>query len=421
MNRLTGPKIHLPEHLSIGHVHKEILPNGLPLYILDGTSQNIFQLNLLFQAGRFFESKKMLAGLCASTMMKGTSNKNAGEIAEEFDFYGATIKFQANMYTAQLSLFCLSDKLSVVLPLLMDILLNATFPLKELRKTQIKSKQKLAVQWEKNSYKATQHFNQALFGENHAFGYLSHAADIDSVGRKDVQNHYKNHFQLSSKSVALAAGKIGDKELKLLQDNLGQVALIQKESDLINFDTSTSGRIDVASKNTLQAAIRIGCPTINIHHADYDGMQILNTILGGYFGSRLMRNIREEKGYTYGIYSFVNPIMDSAYFCIATEVGELFKKDTLREIEFEIKRLKEERISEVELSMVKNYMIGQLMKSVDGPLSMIGTLKNFLIFDMDLSVINKQLKVIHEMESVRLQELANQYLDYNKMIKVIAG
>jgi predicted Zn-dependent peptidase len=171
----------------------------------------------------------------------------------------------------------------------------------------------------------------------------------------------------------------------------------------------------------LQAAIRVGMPAINIHHPDFEELQVLNTVLGGYFGSRLMSNIREEKGFTYGIYSFINPIMDTGYFCIATEVGEQYKKQTLKEIEFEINRLRNEPIPEKELAMVKNYMIGQLMNSVDGPLSMIGTLKNFLIFGLDLNEINKQLSNIHAIEASRLQTLAQEYLDYSKMIKVVAG
>ncbi|MBL6876549.1 MAG: insulinase family protein [Chitinophagales bacterium] len=421
MNRQISPSITLPKKLSFSHVHKETLSNGLSVHIIEGTSQNIFQLNILFPAGRLYESKRMLAGICASAILKGTKKHTAAQLAESFDFHGATIKFQANMYTAQLSLFCLSEKLGLVMPLLIDVLQNAIFPLEELRKIKVKSKQKLAVQWEKNSYIASQYFNQAIFGENKPFGYLSRAQDIDKISQNDAINHYHKHYQLSANSVVIAAGKIGATEMKILQDNLGQLSLKDKVSPSCSFQTSAKTLIELERKNSLQSAIRVGMPFVNIHDTDFDDAQILNTILGGYFGSRLMSNIREEKGFTYGIYSFINPILNHSYFCISTEVGAQFKKDTLKEIEFEINRLHNERISDEELSMVKNYMVGQLMKSVDGPLSMIGTLKNFLIFDLDLEVINKQLSNIHAVKAVRLQELAQQYLDFNKMIKVTTG
>ncbi len=421
MNRQIAPKITLPKSLTFNQVNKEVLDNDFPIFVLNGTSQNIFQLNIIFRAGRFFESKRMLAGLTANMILKGTSTKSAYEIAESFDFYGAAVKFQANMYTAQLSLYCLTNELPALLPLLIEVMEEATFPEEELVKAKSKSKKKLAVQWEKNSFIATQNFNQAIFGIDHPFGYLSHAEILDEISRDDVVEHHKRHFQLNNDSFGLIAGKIGSKELALVNQYLGKLKVLDKGFNNAILSPNGVKDINIDAKNKLQAAIRVGMPTINIHHPDYEDLQVLNTILGGYFGSRLMSNIREDKGYTYGIYSFVNPIMDTGYFCIATEVGEKYKNQTLQEIENEINRLKEEPIGEVELSMVKNYIIGQLMKSVDGPLNMITTLKNFLIFDKKLEDVNEQLLAVHRINPKRLQDLANQYLNYQDMYKVVVG
>lgn len=421
MNRTIAPKVQLPHSLSLGHMHEETLSNGLKVYTLDGTSQNILQLNILMPGGRFFEKKRMLAGLCASTMLKGTNSKSAREIAETFDFYGATIKIQANMYSAQVSLFCLSDKFAELLPLLMDVLQNAQFPEKEIEKIKRKSKQKLAVQWEKNSYIATQYFNRAIFGAEHPFGYLSDAKDIDAINREDLLQHYMEGLHLNSKSIVLAAGNIGATIHKLISDSFSKLSLHSGDEHQANIQPQEPDFKEIASKNALQSAIRIGMPSINIYHKDFENLQILNTVLGGYFGSRLMSNIREEKGYTYGIYSFLNPIMDTGYFCIATEVGNQYKNATISEIEKEINRLKNEEIPAAELAMVKNYMIGQIMKSADGPLSMISTLKNFVIFGLDLDVLNKQLENIHAIDAKQLQELAQQYLNFDKMTKIVAG
>lgn len=421
MNRQVAPNIVLPKHLTFGNVHKETLDNDFPMYVLSGTAQNIFQLNIIFRAGRFFESKRMLAGLCANMILKGTAKKTAYEIAENFDFYGATVKFQANMYTAQLSLFCLTDELPQLLPLLIEVMEEASFPEEELKKAKSKTQKKLAVQWEKNNFIATQNFNHAIFGTEHPFGYLSHAERLDEIDQSDVLTHFQRHFQLNKDSFGLIAGKIGKKEISLVNQYLGKLKVLDKGFNNAKLSPIDKKIINISAKNKLQAAIRVGMPCVNMHHPDFEDLQILNTILGGYFGSRLMSNIREEKGYTYGIYSFINPIMDTSYFCIATEVGEKYKNNTLKEIENEINRLKGERIGEVELSMVKNYIIGQLMKSVDGPLNMITTLKNFLIFDKDLDEVNVQLKAIHNITPKRLQDLANQYLNYQDMYKVVVG
>jgi predicted Zn-dependent peptidase len=421
MNRTIAPKTALPYHLSLGDVQREVLDNDFPIYVLDGTSQNIFQLSIVFRAGRFFERKRMLAGLCANMILKGTNRKSAYEIAESFDFYGAAVNFKANMYTAELSLYCLTSALPQLLPLLMEVLEEANFPEEELKKAKTKTKHKLAVQWEKNSYIATQHFNEAIFGIDHPFGYHSHLTIIDDLEREDVVQHFNRHFQLNKDSFGIVAGKISDKEIALINQYLGKLKVLDKGFNHAELQTKVEKDITVEAKNKLQTAIRVGMPTVNINHPDFDDLQILNTLLGGYFGSRLMTNIREEKGFTYGIYSFINPIMDTGYFCIATEVGEKYRNETLHEIEHEINRLKKELISDEELSMVKNYMIGQLMKSVDGPLNIISTLKNFLIFEMDLNEINKQLEAIHAIDAKRLQDLAKQYLNYEDMYKVVVG
>jgi len=421
MIRTQAPQIALPKQLNFANIDKNILDNGFPIYSIAGASQNIFQLNIVFRAGRFFESKRMLAGLCASMILKGTESKSAYEIAETFDFYGAAIKFSANMYTAQLSLYCLTTELPKLLPLLIEVLEKAAFPENELKKAKAKFKQKIAVQWEKNTFIATQHFNQAIFGMNHPFGYFTQSDAINDIDQQDLKAHFQKHFQLNNDAFGVISGKITDTEINLINKYLGKLKVLNKGFNNAKISPVANKEIFIDAKNKLQAAIRVGMPMIDIHHPDFKDLQILNTILGGYFGSRLMSNIREEKGYTYGIYSFINPIMDTSYFCIATDVGAEYKKQTLHEIEVEINRLKKELIEEEELAMVKNYMIGQLMKSVDGPMNMASTLKNFLIFDLDLNEINEQLKAIHQIDAKRLKNLANQYFNFEDMYKVVVG
>ena len=292
MNRSIAPEIALPHHLDFGNVSKEVLDNDFPIHILNGTSQDIFQLSIVFRAGRFFESKRMLAGLCANMILKGTTNKSGYEIAESFDFYGAAINFKANMYTAELSMYCLTNELPQLLPLLTEVLQEANFPEEELKKAKAKTKQKLAVQWEKNSYIATQYFNEAIFGIDHPFGYHSHLNTIDDLEREDVVQHFNKHFQLNNDYFGIIAGKISDKDLKLVNQYLGKLKVLDKGFNHAELKPKEEKNIFVAAKNKLQTAIRVGMPTVNILHPDFDDLQILNTILGGYFGSRLMTNIR---------------------------------------------------------------------------------------------------------------------------------
>ncbi|MEZ4930218.1 MAG: pitrilysin family protein [Chitinophagales bacterium] len=421
MNRTIAPHIYLPKHLDFINIHKETLDNNFPLYVISGTTQNICELNIMYRAGRYFENKKLLASLCAGMMKKGTSSKTAYQINENFDFYGATVKFRSNMYTAKLNLYCLSNQLPEVLPKLIEVLTEVSFPEKEIKKTKEKIKQNLAVQKDKNSYIASLHFNQAIFGKESTFGYFPKSEDLKNINRQDLKNFQEAHWQLNSGSFATVSGNIGHKEIKLINQYLGKLKVINKTNDSIELNPIEDKEIFIDAKNKHQAALRVGMPLFSYHHKDYYDFKILNTVLGGYFGSRLMSNIREEKGYTYGIYSFYTAIMNQGYFCIATDVGSEYKNATLHEIEKEINRLKNEPIGKEELEMVKNYLLGQLMKRVDGALSTTKTLQSFLIFDNDLEKINEHLKIIHSITPARLQALANEYLDYKNMYKVVVG
>lgn len=421
LNRNIAPEIYLPDVINFPIAEKEMLQNNLPVYIIKGSTEPIVRLLLFFEAGRYFEHKKEVAGLTAGMINKGTSTRNAFEIAETLEFYGASLQIQSNMYVASISLSCLKSQLPFILPVINDLLIDATFPENELTQLIERAKQKIKINLKKNEYIASQHFNKQLFGEKHPFGYLTTKEDIEKVTREDIEMHYKQHFGFNKFSFGIAAGEVGLQEMKLINHYLGHLQFVsdEKQSDT-PFTSEPEKLLELPRAKSVQAALRIGNLSIGIHHADFVELNVLNTLLGGYFGSRLMSNIREEKGFTYGIYSFIVPLKDVSYLCISTEVGIEYKEQTLEEIDKEIARLKSEPVSEEELEMVKNYLIGQLMKSVDGPLKMANTLKNLVSFGQDQWQINHNLKTIKSVTPQRIQQLAQKYLNFEDMYKVIA-
>lgn len=421
LNRTVAPPTQLPQVINFPVADKEILQNSLPVYIIKGSTEPIVRLMLFFEAGRYYESKKEVAGFVASMINKGTATKNAFEIAETLEFYGASLQFLSNMYVASLSLNCLQSQLPYILPIINDLLENASFPESELAQMQERAKQKLKINLKKNEFVASQHFNKMIFGETHPFGYLTTKEAIESVTVDDLKAHFKQHYTFNQNSFGIVAGNVGAQETKLLNLYLGNLSFApQKDVENFKFSPEENKNLELPKAKSVQAAIRIGGITIGIDHPDFVELSVLNTLFGGYFGSRLMSNIREEKGFTYGIYSFVMPLKDISYFCISTEVGLEYKEQTLKEISYEIERLKNELVEEEELEMVKNYLIGQLMKSVDGPLKMANTLKNLVIFNQDQWQINQNLQTIKSVSPQRIQELAKKYLNFEGMHKVVA-
>jgi predicted Zn-dependent peptidase len=173
--------------------------------------------------------------------------------------------------------------------------------------------------------------------------------------------------------------------------------------------------------NGVQGAIRLARPFVSRHHPDFKGAQVLNTLLGGFFGSRLMDNIREDKGYTYGIYSFLqNHLQDSAWV-VSTEAGREVCEATIQEVYLEMKKLREGTIPEDELMMVKNYLIGTILGDLDGPFQIIGRWKNLVLNGLDKSYFEDSVRTIKQISGKELSELANRYLveeDFYELVVV---
>jgi predicted Zn-dependent peptidase len=161
----------------------------------------------------------------------------------------------------------------------------------------------------------------------------------------------------------------------------------------------------------VQGAIRIARPFHNRHHPDFMKVSVLNTVFGGFFGSRLMSNIREEKGYTYGIHSYVqNHIHESAWM-ISTEAGKDVCEATIEEVYKEMKLLREDLVDEDELMLVRNYLIGTLLGDLDGPFQIMGRWKNLVLNNLDGDYFYRSIETIKTISAEELRELAKKYLN----------
>ncbi|MCF8335900.1 MAG: insulinase family protein, partial [Bacteroidales bacterium] len=170
-----------------------------------------------------------------------------------------------------------------------------------------------------------------------------------------------------------------------------------------------------------QSALRIGIIIFGKHHPDFPGLKVVNNILGGYFGSRLMKKIREEKGYTYGIHSLLVPMVNEGYFVIASEVGTDVCRDAIAAIYEEVKKIRNEKVGQEELNMVKNYMLGQFLRAFDGPLPTSATYLSLMELRLKEDYYQKMVDTINRITAEDIRELANKYLNEEDMIRSIAG
>ncbi len=396
---------------------------GFPAFSIHSGSQEVVKIEFLFPAGLFHQDMPFVASTTNSMLQEGTKSSSANEIAKAMDYYGSYLDFDIGKDYGYASLYSPNKYLENTLPVFADLLMNSSIPDEELDIYLNKAKQNFAVNMQKVGFVATNKFNEMLFGNEHPYGKNATGGDFDNLTREIVENHYSDCYQIGDASVIIS-GNIPDMLEDLLTD---QFAISSGHTTQKNAEKSTlliqtqKGKEFVSKPDSVQSAIRVGRILFGKTHPDFFGMIVLNTILGGYFGSRLMANIREDKGYTYGISSSVNSAQHAGYLVISTEVGSDVTSNTLNEIYIELRRLREEVVPEKELNLVKNYMLGAFLRSTDGPFNLADKFKAILEYNLDYTYYTQFINTVKSITSTEINELANKYLQEGDFQELIVG
>jgi predicted Zn-dependent peptidase len=421
INRKSSPVIHPVHNLILPYPEVIRLDNGIPVYVLDFPGQEIVKIEAVFRAGRPEESKPLASRATSRLMQEGTSRLTGAQIAELVDFYGGTLTAPSSLDTSTFQLFSLKKYAGELIPLFADVLLDPVFPETELDTFKRTSLQDLMVDLEKVDILAYRKVTELIFGSVHPYGYNSSPELYANLNREDLIAHY-DAWYTPANCLIFASGRIDDAILQMLNNLLGQHRKSGKTPSFTPYASAEKPvRQDISYPGSLQSAIKIGRKTFNRHHPDFNGFFILNTILGGYFGSRLMMNIREKKGFTYNIYSTNDTYLHDGCFYISTEVNRDFAGPTLKEIWNEMKRLKTKPVSESELEMVQNYLLGMLLNGLDGPLNSSDVVKSLILEDLPLEAFNQLEDTIRTITPARIQDLANQYFQASDFWTVVAG
>jgi len=421
LDRTLTPEFKAIEHIKLiapGHIKLE---NDCNLYWFNSGEQELVRIEWIFSNLRFNPAKPLL-NIAVNTMLNdGTNSLTGAQIADAIDYYGAFLQVDYGFDHSQVTLYCLNKHLKHTLPVIKDILTQSIFPQKELNTFIRNQQQKLQVSLQKNDFLARRAFNKALFGGT-MYGISPEVEDYAKIQRDDLLEHFKLMYQPNNCTM-IAAGKIDDDILKEITLHFDKDWANNSIADITQPDFIESEQLFnyIEKSDALQSAIRLGTKLINRTHPDFPALQVVNTILGGYFGSRLMANIREDKGYTYGIGSGMSSMKYSGAIFIATEVGADVTRLAMTEIEKEIRILKTELVSDEELSLVKNYMLGSLLGSLENVFSHADKFKNVYLSGLDFEYYDRYTEVIRNITAKDVLTLADQYLSFDQFYKVIVG
>ena len=414
LNRTEVPSIKdaIEFDLHLKPYQKMVLDNGVEVYSIDAGAQDVVQLEMIFYAGDSYQKNNGVAAATSYMLKNGSSTKTAFEINEHFEYYGAYCNRGCHHETSSVSLHTLSKHLEVVLPVIKEMITDSIFPEEELNIYKQNSKQKLAVSLQKCDVVANRLIDAYLYGEAHPYGKYIVAEDFDALTTAQLKDHFQQYY-LNGNCVIFVAGKLPQNLYQLLNEQFGKLTLNpgikqpKTEKALPVEQKKYSISNDV---NGVQGAIRIARPFPNRHHPDFMPMMVLNTVFGGYFGSRLMDNIREDKGYTYGIHSYVQSHFQDTALLISTEAGKDVTGATIEEVYKEMEILREELIDDEELLLIRNYLIGTILGDLDGPFHIIGRWKNIILNNLDEQYFYDTIKMIKNISAEELRALAIKYL-----------
>lgn len=420
INRTEAPQAFPLNTVQLLKAKPVTLANGLLVYTVDGADEEVIRLEIVFTSGMRAEHKKLVATATNYLLNAGTANMTSAEIMEKLDFYGAFYQHDNQLDRCSVSLYTLKKYFEETLTIFAEFIQKPTFPEEELETYIKNSIQRFEINNAKNDFRARREFHKALFGE-HPYGRKVEVEDFDELTREDIVAYHKEHYALHNAKFILS-GNFSSYELNALQKAF--YTFLPQEKSIThypNVNAVSTVQFYEERAEALQSAIRIGKQIVHKTDPDYIQLSILTTVLGGYFGSRLMTNIREDKGYTYGIGAGIYPLLDTSFFYIATEVGVDVAQKALDEIYAEIQRLTEELIPDEELQLVKNYLKGAYIGSIENIFSHADKFKSIDLYGLDYGYYERYFKIIDETTSERLLQLAKEYFQRNTLTEVVIG
>jgi len=421
IQRTQAPAFRQVENIELIKADAYSLDNNVNLFAINAGSQDLVRVELIFNNVNWNPHRPLQAYAVNSMLVEGTSTLRAHELAEEIDYYGAFLQTDYNYDQSVVTLYTLTKHLKSTLPVIKQIISDSVFPEDELATFIRNQKQKLSINLEKNDFLSRRIFNKALFG-NTIYGFSSEANDYNNLNRDQLIEYFNLAYRPNNCTIVVS-GKVDDDTISLINNYFGKDwdKGVDLKTNIFNFPVRTGTEHYAEREGALQSAIRVGKISINRNHPDFAALQVLNTVLGGYFGSRLMANIREDKGYTYGIGSALVSLQNTGYFFIASEVGASVCSSAVYEIEKEVNLLRTEKVPDQELALVKNYMLGSFLGGLENAFSHADKFKNIYFSGLDYDYYSKYIATVKSITSEQLLELANFYLDFDSFEKVIVG
>ncbi|OHX67753.1 M16 family metallopeptidase [Flammeovirga pacifica] len=423
LNRSIAPESYQLKDFSLQKPEELLLTNNCKVFVLKNNAQPIVHFSIVIKGGKLVEDVKGTSFLTSKMLGEGLKGMDSAAIHEYLDSYGAIINVSNDLDSFTISGHCLKRYFDKVIVIVNKYLIDSEFSQVEFDHIlQVVLQQKKLAE-EKTSYLATKKFRESFYGENHSFGSTLTSDQILSISLSEISDYYKNHI-IGAPFEVFLSGDFDDECFVTLNRYLGSINVNAAAEvvypNFVNSIQSKELKIYESKENAVQSSLRIGCPTFTLPNKDFEAFSVMNEMLGGYFGSRLMKNIREERGLTYGIHSSFRNEQNQGYFIIATDVKKDLKDTAITEIYKEIRKLAEEEITLEELNTVQNYMAGNFIMSINSNLSLLEITKGLYKKGLDFDYYDTYVSRIQSITTADVKQMIEKYL-LGDMLEVVVG
>lgn len=418
---------------------KIVLANGVEVYSFVDKSSELLRLELIVNAGSIWQSKPLQARAAAS-LLEASSKHTSKEINERLDFYGAYVEKSVDKDEVSIVVYSRAKYAKEIIAIFEEVLKDALYTQKELDLYLSKEKSRFEIDSTKVSFISKRAFFENLFGAEHPYGLCVKAEDFSALELCDLEEFYRQRYVKENFCVVLS-GNVNDEVLKAVETcfgvglrSVGERAAMAECAGVAGCGTACGGDkagsgvsatfskpVYINKEGAVQSSLRMGRVVMQPQSEDFYAFKVLDYVFGGYFGSRIMKNIREDKGYTYGISSFILPMREASVWVVGSELKKSYAAQTKAEIEKEMKKLCDKKISAKELDLVRNVYKGEFLREMDGILDISEKWKFLRSFSMDFDFYRKMEEVIDSISAEEIREAARKYFDPKAILTVVAG
>ncbi len=418
MDRSIVPSVNNQVELTKLPVQKETI-NGVELNIVKGGSAPLLKMEMIYNAGSKYQSQPLVASLAFDILKDGSENLNGKAFKEAVNGLGVYYGMDISKDFGTLSFYVLERNLKPLLAIIKDVITKPNLPESEFNRLRSKQKNDFLIDCEKTGFLARQKFAEVLFNESQ-YAKVAHDDDFDKVDyQMSVEFIQSNIVEAPFKM--LVSGNLSSDSEKELKSFIEDLSIKQKgEKKVVSSPKPLLGEHTI-KKDSEQCSVMLGKIMPDKTHQDIHKISITNTLFGGYFGSRLMQNIREDKGWTYGIHSSMLNYENATSLVISADVLKDKGEATVLEIKKEIETLQNELIPTKELEVLKNYLKGKLLKSFDGAFEQVDRFFSVDSFGLDWSFYDRYIQTLETIQPNDIQEMAKTYFKWEDFVIVKAG